>query len=101
MYPGTSPFLLLGMCDMCYDYFCPVFGLPFCFLNISFEEQMFLNFDELQFIFFGLFLTICAFCSLRNLCLPQGFLTSALLPFGQDRSLLRGCPVRCAVKQQA
>ena len=68
-------------------YFLSVFGLLFYFLNISFEERIFLNFDGLQFIFF-FFLIVCAFCSLRNLCLYQGFSTSAHLTFGLDKSLL-------------
>lgn len=87
-------------------YFLPVFGLLFYFLNIFFEERIVLNFDGLQFIFFFFFLIVCALCSLRNLCLFQGFSTSAHLTFGLDKSLLWGpslvlmraplvSPIRC------
>lgn len=52
------------------------------------------------------FLIVCALCSLRNLCLYQGFSTSAHLTFGLDKSLLWGpslaliraplvSPIRC------
>lgn len=36
--------------DMISEYFLPVYGLAFNFLNATFEAQKFLNFDEVRYI---------------------------------------------------
>lgn len=54
---STSSFL--RMCNVYYEYFFPVFGLPVHFFNMYFDQQILLNFDELVYLFFFFFNGLC------------------------------------------